>query len=121
MNVRDRRDFFKTVAGAAAGMYVVARGGNAVAQAPARRQVSIGGQRVRVVDVHAHCEMPLGAVVTGTPFENRAERPTRLDDREALADLLIGKRLLCVAHFSSSSANFSACRSRTMGASSISR
>ena len=81
MNVRDRRDFFKTVAGAAAGMYVVARGGNAVAQAPARRQVSIGGQRVRVVDVHAHCEMPLGAVVTGTPFENRAERDTRLDDR----------------------------------------
>ena len=46
----------------------------------------IGGQRVRVVDVHAHCEMPLGSVVTGTPFENRAERPTTLDDRLPLMD-----------------------------------
>ena len=86
MSVGDRRDFFKTVAGAAAGMYVVGRGGDAVAQAPARREVMIGGQRVRVVDVHAHCEMPLGSVVTGTPFENRAERPTRLDDRLPLMD-----------------------------------
>ncbi len=85
MSVRDRRDFFKTVAGAAAGMYVMARGGSANAQAPAaRRPVVIGGQRVRVVDVHAHCEMPLGDVVRGTPFENRAERATRLEGRVPL-------------------------------------
>ena len=87
MSVRDRRDFFKSVAGATAGMYVMARGGSANAQAPAaRRTVMIGGRRVRVVDVHAHCEMPLGDLVRGTPFENRAERDTRLGDRLALMD-----------------------------------
>ena len=87
MNIRGRRDFFKTVAGAAAGMYVVARGGGSGAQAQAaRREVMIGGRRVRVVDVHAHCEMPLGDVVRGTPFENRAERATRLEGRVPLMD-----------------------------------
>ena len=87
MSVRDRRDFFKTVAGAAAGLYVVGRGGGSGAQAQAaRREVMIGGRRVRVVDVHAHCEMPLGDVVKGTPFEDRAERDTRLGDRLALMD-----------------------------------
>ena len=60
----------------------MARGGSADAQAPvARRQVSIGGRRIRVVDVHAHCNMPLGDVVAGTPFENRADANTRLEER----------------------------------------
>ena len=67
-----RRDFFRNIAGAAAGAYVVGRGGNALAvQAPpARRQVSIAGKRVRVVDVHAHCDVPLTSV-KGTPFEKQ--------------------------------------------------
>ena len=87
MGVSDRRDFFKNVAGATAGMYVMARRSNAVAQAPpARRQAMIGDRRVRVIDVHAHCNMPLGDVVTGTPFENRAAANTRLDERLALMD-----------------------------------
>ncbi|MDA1183444.1 MAG: amidohydrolase family protein [Acidobacteria bacterium] len=82
MTVKGRREFFKSVAGAAAGMYVMTRGGNADAQAPvARRQVSIGGRRIRVIDVHAHCNMPLGDVVRGTPFENRADADPGLEER----------------------------------------
>ena len=82
MNVHGRRDFFKSVAGATAGMYVMARGGSADAQAPAaRRQVMIGGRRIRVVDVHAHCDMPLGNVVRGTPFENQADADPELEER----------------------------------------
>jgi aminocarboxymuconate-semialdehyde decarboxylase len=57
------------------------RGGHAGAQAPARRQVSIAGRRVRVVDVHAHCDMPLGDVVKGTPFENQANADPELEER----------------------------------------
>jgi aminocarboxymuconate-semialdehyde decarboxylase len=77
----NRRDFFTRMAAAAAGMYVVGRdGASAMAparpvalQAPsARRQVTVAGRRVRVVDVHAHWDMPLGAVVKGTPFEKYA-------------------------------------------------
>ena len=86
MSVHDRRDFFKTVAGAAAGMYVVGRGGAGAQAQAARREVMVGGQRVRVVDVHAHCNIPLGDVVTGTPFESRAGGSTRLDDRLPLMD-----------------------------------
>jgi aminocarboxymuconate-semialdehyde decarboxylase len=75
----NRRDFFKTVAGATAGMYVTSRGlPNARVQAaqgtPAtRRQVSIGGRRIKVVDVHCHCVMPeVAEVVKGTPLEKEA-------------------------------------------------
>jgi aminocarboxymuconate-semialdehyde decarboxylase len=84
----NRRDFFKTVAGATAGAYVAARGGAAMtAQAPpARRQVSIGGRRIRVIDVHAHTEVPLGDVVKGTPFENQANADPELIERLAAMD-----------------------------------
>jgi aminocarboxymuconate-semialdehyde decarboxylase len=43
---------------------------DARAQAPpgTRRQVSIGGRRVRVIDVHAHCVIPVTEVVKGTPL-----------------------------------------------------
>ena len=65
----NRRHFFKTAAGAAAGALVV--GGKSItAQAPpARRQVTIGGKRVRVIDVHCHCVIPEAAeIVKGTPL-----------------------------------------------------
>lgn len=71
MGVRGRRDFFKSVAGATASMYAMAHRGNAAAQAPPRRQAMIGDRRVRVIDVHAHCNMPLGDVVTGTRLAPR--------------------------------------------------
>ena len=87
MSISGRRDFFRSIAGATAGMYVLARGASTYAQTPAaRRQVSIGGRRVRVVDVHAHCNMPLGDVVTGTPFENRADANPGLEERLLVMD-----------------------------------
>jgi aminocarboxymuconate-semialdehyde decarboxylase len=82
----NRRDFFKTVAGAAAGMYVAGRGTGRIQAQGARRQVSIGGRRVRVVDVHAHCDMPLGEVVKGTPFEKQGENDPELEERIPLMD-----------------------------------
>ena len=34
-----------------------------------RREVTIGGRRVRVIDAHAHCVIPVQDVVKGTPLE----------------------------------------------------
>jgi aminocarboxymuconate-semialdehyde decarboxylase len=84
----NRRDFFKSVAGATAGAYVIGRGGAAtLAQAPpARRQATIAGRRVRVIDVHAHTNIPLGDVVKGTPFEKEAGGNPGLDQRIAAMD-----------------------------------
>src|SRR5687768_8776482 len=80
----NRRHFVKTVAGAAAGLYAMGRGLSA--QTPARRQVMIGGRRVRVVDVHNHWDMPLPAsIVKGTPYEERI-KGDGLEDRVALHD-----------------------------------
>jgi len=85
----NRRHFFKTLAGAAAGMYVMGGGGAATrlqAQA-ARRRVILGGRRVRVVDIHQHWDMPLPAeLVRGTPFEAFAEGGAGLDERIPLLD-----------------------------------
>ena len=74
-----RRDFFKTVAGATAGMLVLdrdpARAGIRPAQtAPARRrEVFVGGRRIKVVDVHCHSVVPdVAEVVKGTSLANRA-------------------------------------------------
>src|SRR5688500_19747720 len=80
----NRRHFVKSVAGAAAGLYAMRRGLSA--QTPARRQVMIGGRRVRVIDVHNHWDMPLpAAIVKGTPYEDRIKGPG-LDDRVAILD-----------------------------------
>ena len=46
-------------------------GGVSAAQAPARRQVSIAGRRIRVVDLHAHCVIPVVDVVRGTPLASQ--------------------------------------------------
>jgi len=86
----NRRDFFKTVAGAAAGMYVAGRGASASAvQVPAaRRQVSIAGRRVRVVDIHSHATVPeVDPVVQGTEWAKQAGGGRALDrERVALID-----------------------------------
>ncbi|MBI3047309.1 MAG: amidohydrolase family protein, partial [Acidobacteria bacterium] len=83
----NRRDFFKRVAAGAAGAYLVGRdGGPARAQAPARRQVSIGGRRIRVIDVHAHTTIPLGDVVKGTPFEKQGAGNPGLEQRIVAMD-----------------------------------
>jgi aminocarboxymuconate-semialdehyde decarboxylase len=74
--MRNRRDFVRSVAGATAGLCVTAPGtffgGVSALQAPARRQVTIGGRRVQVVDIHCHCAIDVAEVVKGTPLEKMA-------------------------------------------------
>ena len=88
----NRRDFFKTVAGAAAGMYVAGRGGAGTAasalQAPAaRRQVMVGGRRVRVVDIHSHATVPeVDPVVQNTEYAKQGGGRPLGPDRIALID-----------------------------------
>jgi aminocarboxymuconate-semialdehyde decarboxylase len=84
-----RRDFFRTVAGAAAGAYALTRhNADAAAQTtPARRQVSVGGKRIRVVDIHAHATVAeVDPVVKGTPYERNAGGRPLGADRVALID-----------------------------------
>ena len=64
--MRTRREFLSDLAGTAA---CVVFGTPGVARA-ARREVVVGGRRVRVVDGHAHCAVPeVLDVVKGTEFE----------------------------------------------------
>ena len=97
----NRRDFLKNVAGATAGLLV---GGRGLADAgrplqigvPAgkRREIVIGGRRVRTVDVHAHCFVPeVWDLVKDTPLAATAKNnltgnialgnPQRLIDMDA--------------------------------------
>jgi len=65
----DRRTFLKSLAYAGAAGMVLGSYACAVAQT-VRRNISIGGQRVKVVDIHAHCGIPaVEKVVSGTPLE----------------------------------------------------
>jgi aminocarboxymuconate-semialdehyde decarboxylase len=66
----NRRDFLKTVAGAAAGLAV---GGDSFAQGT-RRRAMIAGRRVTVVDVHAHTFVPeVWDLVKDTPLAASAK------------------------------------------------
>jgi aminocarboxymuconate-semialdehyde decarboxylase len=82
----NRRQFFKTVAGAAAGAYALNRG-TAAGQTQQRRQVSIGGKRVRVIDIHAHATVPeVDPVVAGTEWAKQGGGRPLGPDRIALID-----------------------------------
>ena len=66
----NRRDFLKTVAGAAAGLVV---GADTLAQGT-RRRAMIAGRRVTVVDVHAHTFVPeVWDLVKDTPLAAQAK------------------------------------------------
>jgi aminocarboxymuconate-semialdehyde decarboxylase len=78
-----RREFLKGIAGTTAGILVTGYGlAGASPQAPqsgaaARRVVTVGGKRVKVIDIHAHVDFPeLAEVVKGTPFASNVS--TRL-------------------------------------------
>ena len=94
--MRNRREFIKSVAGAAAGAYLA---GSSVADAAvqaaqagapvARREVRVGSKRVKVVDVHAHANVSeIADVVKGTPLERfargagRALGPDRMQEMD---------------------------------------
>ncbi|HEY5624402.1 MAG TPA: amidohydrolase family protein, partial [Gammaproteobacteria bacterium] len=77
------REFLKSAAGAAA-CYMVGNASSVFAQVP-RREVSIGGRRVTVVDIHGHCAVQeVESVIRGTNVErnvprNRILGPHRID------------------------------------------
>jgi aminocarboxymuconate-semialdehyde decarboxylase len=66
-----RRDFLRTAIAGAAGASLIGRQDREVAAQPAspeRRQVMVGGRRIKVIDVHAHGVIPVGEIVKGTPL-----------------------------------------------------
>jgi aminocarboxymuconate-semialdehyde decarboxylase len=79
--MRNRREFIQRVAGVAAGTLLTTRGLVEGAQAggPTRREVRVGGKRVKVVDVHAHAGFAaVEDVLKGTPLERYARSGGRL-------------------------------------------
>jgi aminocarboxymuconate-semialdehyde decarboxylase len=79
----DRRQFLKRMAGTAAGAIfagcdlldaVAARAPQATNGT--RRVVSVGGKRVKVIDVHAHAQIPeLLNLIQGTPLAGKVAKP----------------------------------------------
>ena len=88
-----RRHFMRDTASAMAGMVVVGGGvggatttGVQPASTGERRQVVVGGRRVKTVDVHSHCEIPgVREMMGGAPSANRALiiGPDRLREMDA--------------------------------------
>jgi aminocarboxymuconate-semialdehyde decarboxylase len=78
--VLNRRGFLRHAAAASAGAICVGCGLRHAHAQPAatpvpRREVTVGGRRVRTIDVHAHCAVPAVLdVVQGTPFERPARQ-----------------------------------------------
>jgi len=67
-----RRQFIADIALAATGV-AFSNAGLGALQQSRRREVTVGGRRVRTVDAHAHCFVPAVAeVVKGTPLERSA-------------------------------------------------
>jgi len=71
--VTNRREFVRYAAGAALGLLAgdraVARAFTAVQTPAARREIVIGGRRIRTVDIHAHCVVPeVTDIIRGTPL-----------------------------------------------------
>ena len=65
----NRRDFLKMCS---AGVLLQApAAAQGTLPATGRRQVSIGGRRVRVIDIHAHCVIPVEPLLAGTPLAGR--------------------------------------------------
>lgn len=63
MTSPNRRDFLRLLT---TGMALAP--GRAVHAQDPRRQVTIGGRRIRVIDIHAHCVIPVEPLLTGTPL-----------------------------------------------------
>jgi len=63
--MQTRRTFLRSVAAGTAGA-VIGGGAFSARAAQARRQVTIGGRRITVVDIHAHAIIPVEDIVRGT-------------------------------------------------------
>jgi aminocarboxymuconate-semialdehyde decarboxylase len=89
-----RRDFLKVAAAASGTLMIRPPSADArpvdVQAGAGRRQVSVAGRRVTVVDIHAHCVVPVEDIVKGTPLEksgggsgNRVISPARVQQMDA--------------------------------------
>lgn len=83
-----RRAFLSAAGASAAGILLAGRPLGALAQG--RREIRVGGRRVRVVDIHAHCLFQeVAPVIAGTPLENAdlsdnlTIGPRRIDEMDA--------------------------------------
>lgn len=66
----NRRAFLTTAGGATAGVFLMGRRFDALAQS-GRKEVFVGGRRMTVVDIHAHCLFQeVRPIIRGTPMEN---------------------------------------------------
>jgi hypothetical protein len=74
----NRRDFLRHAAGASAGVFCAAcglrragaQGAGAAGAAGKRREVTVGGRRIKTIDVHCHCTVPdVLDLVKGTAME----------------------------------------------------
>jgi aminocarboxymuconate-semialdehyde decarboxylase len=82
--VPNRRNFLRAITSAGAGIVftscdlldaVAARfpQGAAASAGGGRREITVGGKRAKLIDIHAHCAVPeVADVVKGTPLESRA-------------------------------------------------
>lgn len=84
----DRRDFLKAVGQISGGTLLSTYGLRAAAQTR-RRPITLNGERVTVVDIHAHCIFPeVAEVIAGTPLDGRPFPqaqilgPTRLEQMD---------------------------------------
>jgi len=67
--MRNRREFLR-LAGAGGAYALAHRAGLTASESQAaRRQVTISGRRIKVIDGHAHCVIPVPDAVKGTPLE----------------------------------------------------
>jgi len=95
-----RRKFLKTLAGASAGAFLLPRnGGGAPQQQPHQgakhAPVTIGGRRVKTIDVHCHIDVPeVADFLKGTPLERAANRPAPTGrQRQGVSDFHIDSPL----------------------------
>ncbi len=84
----NRRAFLSTTGQAFAG--VAALGGSAVNWAQSRKEVFVGGKRMKVIDIHAHCLFQeVAPVIAGTSMEGAdlgdflTLKPQRIDEMDA--------------------------------------
>jgi aminocarboxymuconate-semialdehyde decarboxylase len=83
--MRSRREFLQSVAGGAAAAFFAEL---AIAQTANRREVRVGGKRVKVVDIHGHASIPdVAEVVKDTPLARRARRGGRALGPDRIAEL----------------------------------
>src|SRR5437870_656518 len=77
-SMNTRREFLEDTAGAVAGIAFVGCSMVSAASAQAqarRREVVVNGRRVKTVDVHAHCAVPVGGSVNGEELSDPKFHP----------------------------------------------